>query len=141
VGRSSWFEHTADVGLRIEAESLDDLFQTAAEALFDDIVANRHEIRPLQEQAVTLESDSPAALFLDWLNELIYRGETTHQVFAACEVAVNAQGTRLQATLRGEPIDPERHVLGHEIKAATLHDLALVEQADGRWHAEVILDI
>ena len=38
------------------------------------------------------------------------------------------------------PIDLVRHVLDHEVKAATRHGL-LVEPSEGGWLAEIILDI
>ena len=41
MGRSETFDHTADLGLRIHAADLADLFRTAALGLFDIIVANR----------------------------------------------------------------------------------------------------
>ena len=40
----------------------------------------------------------------------------------------------------GEPYDPARHVLAHEVKAITYHELKVEKTADG-WLAEVIVDI
>jgi len=42
--------------------------------------------------------------------------------------------------IAGEPIDPDRHILDHEVKAATRHGLS-VRRAGPGWIAEVILDI
>ena len=44
MGHMETFDHTADLGLRIRATDLGDLFQTAAEGLFDVIVANRDAV-------------------------------------------------------------------------------------------------
>jgi SHS2 domain-containing protein len=46
----------------------------------------------------------------------------------------------LTARVHGEPINPQRHGLDHEVKAATHHGVQLVHDQDG-WMAEVILDI
>jgi SHS2 domain-containing protein len=46
----------------------------------------------------------------------------------------------LSATARGEPWDPDRHELDHEVKAITYHGLK-VEQEAGGWLAELIVDI
>ena len=54
------------------------------------------------------------------------------------DVAVAASG--LKATAHGEPIDPARHVLDHEVKAITYHGLRVEPTTDG-WQAEVIVDI
>ncbi|QEH37527.1 hypothetical protein OJF2_61180 [Aquisphaera giovannonii] len=140
MGQSETFDHTADLGLRIRAADLSDLFRTAAEALLDVMIANRADVAAESAEAVSLSSDSPDDLLIDWLNELIYRVETEHRIFGAFEVAVAADGRSLEATIRGEPLDPERHVLDHEVKAATYHG-ARLEGAGDAYMAEVILDI
>ena len=141
MGRTELFDHTADLGLRITASDLDDLFQTAAEGLFDVVTADRGGIEPREAETVTLEADSLDQLLIDWLNELIFRSETGRRLYGRFEVAVKiADRPSLTATLRGEPIDAARHVLDHEVKAATHHGLVLEPHGDG-WWAEVIVDI
>ena len=54
------------------------------------------------------------------------------------EVSVGENG--LKASAWGEPIDPARHVLSHEVKAITYHGLRVEREGDG-WIAEVIVDI
>ena len=49
-------------------------------------------------------------------------------------------GLSLRGEVGGEPIDRERHVLDHEVKAVTHHGLDLRREGGG-WVAEVILDI
>ncbi len=46
----------------------------------------------------------------------------------------------LEAAAWGEPMDPSRHELNHEVKAITYHGLKVEQTADG-WLAEVIVDI
>jgi SHS2 domain-containing protein len=140
MGRIETFGHTADLGLRVEAPDLSDLFQTAAEGLFDVIVANRAEVRVTETERVVLEADSTEDLLLEWLNELIFRSETRHRLYPRFEVAVDPNGRRLEATIGGEPIDASRHILDHEVKAATRHGLS-IRAENGGWVAEVIVDI
>ena len=140
MGRSLTFDHTADLGLRIYAADLDDLFRTAAEALFDVIVTNRAQINLLESIEIVLAADSTEALLLDWLNELIYRLETGHVVFGRFDVSVATDGQSLTARVLGEPLDPQRHGLDHEVKAATHHGLKIAHD-QGEWVAELILDI
>jgi SHS2 domain-containing protein len=140
MGRSETFEHTADLGLRVFATDLSDLFQTAARGLFEVIVANSDEVRPLVTEPVSLAAESAPDLLIDWLNELIFRSETKHRVYVLFDVAVDATGRRLEGTIGGEPIDRSRHVLDHEVKAATRHELC-VRQDGEVWFAELILDI
>jgi SHS2 domain-containing protein len=134
------FDHTADVGLRVTGGDLDDLFRTAAEGVFDYIVANRADVRPVEREAVYLSADAPDELLVAWLNELIFRCETKHRLYNGFGVHVGSEGLTLRAQIDGEPIDPGRHVLDHEVKAVTRHGLALRRVVEG-WEAEVILDI
>ncbi len=140
MGTTEHFEHTADVGLRVTGTNRNDLFRTAAEGLFDYIVVNRDEVHDHVSESIALQSESPADLLADWLNELIFRFETTHRLYTRFDLEVADDGTKLEATIGGEAIDHDRHILDHEVKAVTHHGLVLQATADG-WLAELILDI
>ena len=140
MGQAETFEHTADLGLRVVGRDLSDLFETAAAGLFDVIVANREAVRGDEHETVSLAAETIPDLLLTWLNELIFRSETGHRLYGRFRVQVQEDGPRLEATISGEPIDRDRHVLDHEVKAATHHGLT-VRRVDDGWVAEVILDI
>jgi len=132
------FEHTADLGLRVRAPNLDVLFVESAQALFSAIVENLATVESRQRVDVRLESEDREYLLFDWLNELLYRFDTEHLLFGRFEAKVDTQG--LHGVAWGEPLDRSRHVLSHEVKAITYHGLR-VEETDGGWLAEVIVDI
>ena len=140
MGTCEPFEHTADVGLRITGVDLDDLFRTAAGGLIDYIVVNRDAVRDTSAESLTLQADTPADLLADWLAELLFRVETTHTLYSRFDVRVAPDGRSLTATIAGEPIDRDRHILDHEVKAVTRHGLD-VRRHDTGWVAELILDI
>ena len=133
-----FFEHTADLGLRIRAADLNTLFGEAAEALFAAIVEDPSAVRTLQKEEVRLPGDAREYLLFDWLRELLYLFDGRRLVFGRFEVKLSEAG--LEGAAWGEPLDPARHGLGHEVKAITYHGLK-VEPADGGWLAEVIVDI
>jgi SHS2 domain-containing protein len=133
-----FFEHTADLGLRVRAADLDALFAEAARALFAAVVDNLDAVRPLQRVDVSLTGTDREYLLFDWLKALLYRFDAEHLVFGRFEVHVSAGG--LTGTAWGEPLDPDRHELGHEVKAITYHGLRVEPEAGG-WLAEVIVDI
>jgi SHS2 domain-containing protein len=132
------FEHTADVGLRVRADNLDALFADAARGLFSLIVADLESVRANESVPIAIVGESPELLLFDWLTELLYLYEVRHLLLCRFDVAVAPSG--LKATAHGEPIDPARHALDHEVKAITYHGLK-VERENGRWLAEVIVDI
>jgi SHS2 domain-containing protein len=140
MGTCETFDHTADIGLRIRAESLNDLFVAAAEGLFDLIMVNRHDVRDELREPIQLSADSPAELLAVWLSELIYRFETSHRLYGRFAIEVSPDGLALTGQLGGEALDLDRHQLDHEVKAVTRHELLLEREGSG-WLAEVILDI
>ena len=140
MGRSETFEHTADLGLRVFAADLPDLFRTAGHGLFDVIVANRGDVQVVATEEFSLSAETTEELLFKWLNELIFLSETQHRLYSQFEIVLDDTGCRLDATIGGEPIDRDRHVLDHEVKAATRHGLSLRAEQGG-WVAEVILDI
>jgi SHS2 domain-containing protein len=132
------FEHTADLGLRIRAANLDVLFAEAAACLFSVVLEHIDSVRP--EQTVTIEvaeSDREFLLF-DWLRALLLKFDEDHIVFGKFQVQVRDDG--LTGTAWGEPLDPARHLLAHEVKAITYHELKVVRDGN-EWLAEVIVDI
>ena len=139
MGRAETFEHTADLGLRVTGRDLPDLFEAAA-GLYDVIVANREDVRATETESIHLAADDLPDLLLGWINELIFRSETQHRLYSRFEVRIDEGTPSLDATIAGEPIDRDRHVLDHEVKAATHHGL-MVRPVDDGWLAEVILDI
>jgi SHS2 domain-containing protein len=132
------FDHTADLGLRVRAATLDALFAEAAEALFSVIVENLGDVAAVAPVEVDLKETDRELLLFDWLKELLYRFDAEHLLFSRFEVKVRSDG--LTGVAWGEKLDPERHEPGHEVKAITYHGLKVEQTADG-WLAEVIVDI
>lgn len=126
--------HTAEIGLRVRAESPARLFACAGMALFALTGAAAETVEV--EQAVTVESPDVESLLVDWLSELVYLYETGGCAFHEIEVT-EWSPQRLVATVRGgRPAGPPRL----HVKAVTYHDLA-VGEAGGGWEAQVYLDI
>jgi SHS2 domain-containing protein len=132
------FDHTADLGLRIRAPDLDGLFAEAGQALFSVIVEDLTSVEPKQRFEFSLEENEREFLLFDWLKELLYRFDSEHWLGSRFEVHVSQNG--LGASAWGEPLDPARHRLLHEVKAITYHRLKVEQTKDG-WLAEVIVDI
>src|SRR5689334_14738863 len=132
------FEHTADLGLRVEAPDLDTLFAEAAAGLFSMLVEDLGTVVAAQREDFRVAGDDLAFLLFDWLKELLYRFDVGHRLFSRFEVKVGNDG--LMASAWGEPLDRSRHEPAHEVKAITYHGLR-VERTATAWLAEVIVDI
>lgn len=132
------FDHTADIGLRIQAETLETLFSEAARGLFSIIVEELSTVSTTQEIEINIKGTDQEYLFFDWLKELLFRFDVEHVLFAKFEVTLTDTG--LNGKAFGEPIDLDRHELDHEVKAITYHELS-IKQTDAGYQAEVIVDI
>jgi SHS2 domain-containing protein len=155
VGTFSVFDHTADVGLEVRAESLEDLLATAARAVFDQMLEDwpaaaevqedlRFEISdPLEEVLARSPMAGPGGdlseLLVGWLQELLYRFETRRLVPLSFDFA--AAGPReVRAKVGFGRFDPARHRTRLEVKAVTYHELQVREEG-GAWSARFILDV
>ena len=137
------FEHTADLGIRVRAGSLCELFADAARGLFSVMVTNLDAVQLVEEVVFQFHGDSIEDLLHDWLAELLYTFHGRRLVLAEFDVQVEKKTDRifsLTATARGEPIDPSRHEIDDEVKAITWHALKVEQNAEG-WLAEVIVDV
>jgi SHS2 domain-containing protein len=117
---------------------LPELFAVGGRALFDAIT-ELDSIRPQLERKIEVEAGDVEALLVAWLSELNFRCVTELELF--CEFVIDAiSPTSARATVRGEKIDPARHVIQTEIKAVTYHEL-FVREVEGGWEAQVIFDV
>lgn len=135
---------TSDVTLIATGRDLDELFTAAADAVTHAMV---EDATTSVAAAVTLPTTvtAPALdlLLQRFLDELAFHKDARGLVLRATDVHVARDarhGFTVAASLVGEPIDPAKHALGADVKAATLYGLR-VEHAPGGWEAEVTLDV
>lgn len=130
----------ADCAIDIQADTLDDLFETAARAVAE-LMVDPATVKRTVERVVTLTAAALDLLLYDWLSELIFLKDSEQLVFPLARVTVVAESPpRLTARLSGGPIDPRRTVLRADPKAVTFHQFAVGPASDG-WRARVVIDI
>ena len=131
----------ADVAFQAEEESLEELFRTAWRATLELMLpAARLEAR--ERRRIELANPALDLLLFDFLGELIYYKDAEGLLLDLESLAVQGGpgGYRLVAEAAGEAMDPARHELGLDVKAVTLHHLA-VERVPLGWQATVVLDV
>jgi SHS2 domain-containing protein len=133
-------DHTADVGIRVEGASLEELFQAAAEATFDLMVESRRSYIPSIEVPISIEAPNADQLMVRWLQELLFIFDTRRLVLSKFYID-DIDATHLEGTAVGMKYDSTRHHQRLEIKAVTYHRLKVERTGEGRWRAEVIFDI
>lgn len=136
------FEHTADLGLRVEGDSLNGLFAEAAVGMTSLIVADVGSVEATEQRTIELGSPDLEYLYFDWLSELLFLFES--EGWLTAEANVEVTGNSLRGAVQGSIFCEERHCRSHEVKAVTYHELSVVQhERDGKsfWQAEVIVDI
>jgi len=129
--------HTAELALRLEADTPAEVYAEACRALGAMLREETGSIPAGEEVSRTVAVDAvdADALLVDLLNELIYLAETERWAPSAVP-AVECTATRVVLRIAGARL---RRVPAR-IKSATHHGLAL-RRVGERWVAEVIFDV
>jgi len=132
------FDHTADMGVRVRAESREDLVVQAIDGFYatiGDLVGGGEE-SPFQFQR---RGDDDATLLRDFLNELLILFERDKRRIVRVE-GVRFSAHELLVVAKSAPIDLGRSDFLREVKAITYHELT-IRRIDGGLEATFIVDI
>ncbi len=153
MGSFEILDHTADVGIRAQGASLEEVFEQAGRGLADIIgiwkassAAGRTDSVEAQQLGVELRARDLGGLLVDWPGEIVYLSDVKEVFLTRIRVeAVTGQGgvgpgnCRASGRLWLEPrIGGE--VLGTPVKAITYHRLKVVPDSTG-WSAEIYVDV
>jgi SHS2 domain-containing protein len=133
-----FLDHTADLRIEVEADTLPGLFVEGAVALFD-ITAGIESVTSKEFREVRASGDNVNELFVDWLRELLYCFTGEGMLLSRFEI-LHLSKTEICARCGGEPFIGTRHEVKCEIKAVTYHGLA-ISQSRGKFCTSVVFDI
>ena len=140
-----FFDHTADVGARVSAASLDELFAEAALA-FTATVTDPDGVAESTTTHVSLHASDLDQLLVDWLSELVGLFDIGDFLPSSTRVTIHEGGAddpgwHLEASATGERCEPARHPLKVLVKGITYHGLGICRTSDRRWQTSVIFDV
>ena len=131
-------DHTADVAIAAYGADLKKAFTNAAFGMFS-IMTDIDKVNETVMRDVEVTADEMKVLLVSWLNELLFICEVEKFLFKKFDI-LELDGTRIVAKCYGEKIDPKRHRINTEIKAATYHMTQIEEKRDG-VRIQVLFDI
>jgi SHS2 domain-containing protein len=131
-------DHTADMGIEVEADSREAVFTTSGLAIFD-LMFGLESIGGDVTKPLSVTAENPTELLVAWLNELLYSYAVEKMIFSSF-TGVRLGEREFRAVGCGEYYDPGKHRCDLEIKAATYHDVSLAF-IEGRWRVRVIFDV
>ena len=120
--RYELLEHAADVMVRCTGRDLEECFENAAYAMFDQIV-DASRIDGSVERIVRISAEDDEERLYSFLSELLFIMDSESLVFSSFEVSF--EGNDVVCTARGEPLDVKKHHAKAEIKAVTYHMLSV----------------
>lgn len=141
---------TADIAFEAYGKTLAELFQNCAQALMA-VMADPKAINPITNYQLRITSKTIEELLFDFLNELVFLKDKENAIFCKFDLIIHDdtssyhrkrrdQKYKLEAKMGGETIDPKRHRLRADIKAATWH-LFKIEKKEKNYRARVVVDI
>ena len=128
--------HTADVKIRVRADTLGALFSDTCMALMQVMYGNDRRSRITKE--IVLDAPDIEALLSNFLSEVLFISEVDCFVIARAEVTI--AGLRLKAVLDGERFDPHRHNKGTEVKGISYSGMSIQKDMKG-YVLEILFDV
>ena len=115
-------EHTADVMVRCTGRDLEECFENAAYAMFDQIV-DASRIENSVERIIRVSAEDDEERLYSFLSELLFVMDCESLVFDSFKVTF--EGDDVICKAKGEPLDVKKHHAKSEIKAVTYHMLSV----------------
>jgi SHS2 domain-containing protein len=138
----AYLDHEADMGIQGSGDSLAEAFAEGARAMFG-IMADLEAVQSRESITVHCEAPDAEALFVDFLNELLFQREVHGLLLSRCEVQALGQGPQgwaIDAVAWGEPPDLDRHEILTEVKAATYSGLKVFRE-NAHYVVQCVVDI
>ena len=137
-----FLDHMSDALIEAWGSTFERALIEAAGAFYDTMI-NAKSVEPRIEDTVRVEGHDESELLYDWLEALLLRFDIDGMVYSDFQIDPISTGSgplNLQARIRGEKYDQQKHGAKVEIKGVTYHMMA-VEKASGRVQLRFLLDL
>lgn len=131
----------ADIAIEAYGKNLEELFENSALAIFEES-ANLKNIKEKEKKSIKINAKNIEDLLYDFLSEILFLKDTYSIIFKKSKIKIQKKGKKyhLNAELYGEKIDRERHELGNDIKAITLH-MFKIEKTKKGYKGMIVVDV
>jgi len=141
--RFTFLEHTADVYIEAYGNTLEELFENSAIAMFE-VMTDTSKVKPIEVKSVKTGGFDLESLLYRWLEEWLIIHDSENMVFSKFKVntikKVNEEEYVIEGYGWGEKFNPKVHEVRTEVKAVTYHMME-IKQINGKWIARFLLDI
>ncbi len=137
-----FIEHTADIAVEVDGESLSDLFASACYA-WREAALDLSSFQKESSKKFIFNSASLEVLLIELLSELNFQLYTKGWVFVTIQnlmIEETDSGYNLEIELFGQKQNEEIHKLKEEIKAVTFHQMK-IENVNNSYKTLIVFDI
>lgn len=138
MARCRMLDHTADLGIEVSADSVEELFAHTAVYIIS-LMVDLETINVTKTKVISANGVDRDDVWVNFFRELLYQINAGLFLFSECNI-IQMDEHHVAAEIKGESFQPERHAMKTEIKAVTYHQ-AGVTNDEGVWRGTVIFDV
>ncbi len=127
-------DHPSDIGIIAYGRDQREIFENAAYGMFS-LMAELNQIEPKESFSIKVNGDDFESLLINWLNELIFFEDSKKILLKEFKINKLTK-TEIEAQVKGEKINPDKHSLYRPVKAATYNQLQISKN-----QARIIFDV
>ena len=132
---------TADTGLYIEGDSLDELYLAGAEGMFAIILGRVPRGKSSCDIVFNLDADSIEQLLVDWLSELLFLFDARYLIPVGYDIKVRkVDNHRLTGRVFFREFKRDEEAAEHEIKAVTYYKLD-IKKDKNNYQTHLVFDL
>jgi len=131
-------DHTADIGIAVQADNVETLFTEAARAL-SELIFGQRAFAATETVTLSATGNDWPDLMINWLRELLYLWNGENKIPGPVTIR-RIEPFTVEATVPVDNTFCDPHDIFNEIKAVTYHAIAVKKKAAG-WQAHIIFDI
>jgi SHS2 domain-containing protein len=137
-----FLDHTADIAVDVEADSLDELFISSANSWRDSISDDKKSIST-ERRSLVLSEDDLEILLVSFLTELNFLYQSESWLMDSLNhllITHKNESWYLSAELLGHKFNQSEVNIKAEIKAVTYHQMEIKEE-NGKFSTRIVFDI
>jgi SHS2 domain-containing protein len=131
-------EHTADFCLCVKADTVEGLFEAAAQGLLDNICLKAETADACKKESFEISASSPEELLVKFLNELVYMFYIRKMLPKDNLCRINLYGNALKT--EADFVNVKSFSANFEIKAVTYGGIK-IEKKNNLYGVTVIADV
>lgn len=117
-----FLDHMTDAYIEAYGKTMEEAFEFAARALVDTMI-NVEKVNGVSEEHISVEGHDMESLLYNWLDAVMLKLLVDMKALSNFKVSISKDNDeyRLDAVVKGEPLDLEKHDYKVEIKGVTYH--------------------